>query len=114
MSWFNHGYMPMSTVAPESFGPLCDAALLSVAWEQNGRDLVIELAMAQGEKRRFTFTWVDGLYMSIQQGDEGLSPPFSWDGGAERLPDGRVKVLLDFASQGEIRFTCNEIAADGR
>ena len=104
----------MSIIAPETFGPLCDATLLPVAWEQNGRDFVIEFAFPQGDRRRFTFTWMDGLYISIQQQGKRSSQPFSWEGRAKRLPDGRVNVVLDFASQGEIRFTCNEITADGR
>ncbi|HYE19094.1 MAG TPA: hypothetical protein VEA69_11655 [Tepidisphaeraceae bacterium] len=103
----------MSSIAPETFGPLCDATLMSFGWEQDGRDLVIRIELAEGPMRRFTFSWVNHLLVSIAQPDNGPSQPFSWEGGAERLSDGRVRVLLDFASQGEISFLCDEITADG-
>jgi hypothetical protein len=103
----------MSVIPPETFGPLGDATLLSLAWEQDGRDLVISLKLPEGATRRFTFTWVDQLSVSIQQQEKGPSQPFSWNGGAEPLSDGRVKVVLDFAQQGEISFQCNEIIFDG-
>lgn len=86
---------------------------MALAWENDGGDLVIQLALAGGATRRFTFTWVDRLSVSIVQQPEGPSQPFSWDGNAERLPGGRVKVILDFAHQGAITFECQEIMADG-
>jgi len=81
----------MSTIAPETFGPLCDATLMSLAWEQDGRDLVINIKLAEGTTRPFTFTWVDHLVVSIQQQENGASQPFSWEGGAQHMPNGRVK-----------------------
>jgi hypothetical protein len=102
----------MTAVPPETFGPLCDATLLSVAWAQDGRDLVITLDLADGRTRRFTFMWVDHLSVSLQQQKNGPSQPLSWDGRAEVLPHGCIKVFLDFANQGEISFECNDITAD--
>jgi hypothetical protein len=100
----------MDTLPPEGFGPICDATLVAFAWERDGFDLTIELAMQEGA-RRYNFTWVDHLSISIQQQPKGPSQPLSWEGNAERLPGGRLSVLLDFADQGAISFECNDIMA---
>jgi hypothetical protein len=100
-------------LTPDKFGPLCDATLISFAWEQKGRDVSVQLVVGDGVLRRYTFTWVDHLRIDLQQRDNGPSQPFTWEGGVERLSSGRLRVFLDFAGQGSISLECNEIAADG-
>lgn len=102
----------MSTVPADKFGPLCDASLVSIAWEPAGPHLTIQLILGNGVARRFSFTWVNELRISIQQ-DRGTSQPLSWDGSAEQLPKDRIKVLIDFGQQGEISFECEQIMVDG-
>lgn len=105
--------MSLKRILPENFGPLCDALLVSFAWTQDGRDLSLQLVLGGGTKQTFAFIWVNHLRISIEQPEKGASQPFSCNGSAERTADGRLKVQIDFASQGEISFECESISADG-
>jgi hypothetical protein len=102
----------MKVIAPESFGPLGDASLKAIAWEQDGRDLAISVELPGSAQRRFVFTWVDHVQISLVQGEHGPCQPFTWDGDAKKSENGRVCVTLDFASQGRISLECNEISVD--
>jgi hypothetical protein len=102
----------MDNIAPDKFGPLCDVTLESFAWEQAGRDVTVQLTLGRGAVRRYTFTWADHLSVDIRQDERGTSQPFTSEGGAEKLANGRLRIWLDFAGQGSISLECNEIMAD--
>lgn len=102
----------MIIVPPDNFGPLSDATLVSFAWEHGGRDVALQLILGGGIARQYVFTWVDHLSIDITQRDKGPSQPLAWNGAAKKLPNGRLRVLLDFAGQGSVSLECNEIVAD--
>ena len=103
----------MAVVDPNSFGPFSDATLTSLSWESDGRDFVIELVQPNSLTERFLFTWVDHLKICVFQNENGPSQPFAWQGKAVQLSSGRVRVVLDFASHGEISLECNNIMLGG-
>ena len=96
---------------PEDFGPLCDALLLSITWPRGGRDLSLDFVLGDGIEKRFTFTWANRIQIAIDQ-PKGVAPPLTWEGRAERTDDGRLSVLIDFASQGRISLECESIIAN--
>jgi hypothetical protein len=102
----------MSIIAPGSFGPLADATLQSIAWAQDGPHL--EIGVEHGTRdRRFRFTWVNRLNISLSQSENEPLSPMTWESNAEPRPDGRIGVIMDFAGQGKVSFECQEIDALG-
>ena len=99
------------TMRPEDFGPLEDALLVSITWQYGGPDLLLDIVLGDGIKKRITFTWANRIRIQIEQ-PKGAGQPLTREGRAERTADDRLNVLIDFGSQGEIRFECESIIAN--
>lgn len=99
----------------------CDLQLEAMAWESDGRDVVIRLLGFAGSdgvpaRRALVCRWADGLVakLAYPRGHGGRA--MTWDAAFQQLPDGRFDVCLDFAGHGELRLLCSEldVIAGGR
>ena len=92
-----------------------DAGLVSLNWRVDGAEptfIVTLNRLEWGVQRTITlaFTWP---YVDIELNSRYGFEPFSWQSGddsdCQRLEDGRWKLTLDFAHQGAIYITCNDV-----
>lgn len=87
-----------------------DLQLEGIAWADDGRALVIRMREAGGERCRIvTLRWAQALQLKLGLPEGRGGYPMTWDGEVRSLADGHYSLLLDFASDGEIRAICSEI-----
>lgn len=87
-----------------------DLQLESVAWDNEGRTLVIRMRESGGERCRIvTLQWAQALQLKLGLPEGRGGYLMTWDGEVRPLADGQYSLLLDFASDGELRVICSEI-----
>lgn len=103
----------MSDAQIESIS-LCDAQLWGIAWEEDGRDLVLQIHAADKGSTVWhpwavTCRWAEALDIRIvtRPGQGGY--PLSFDGEITSQPDGKHSLMIDFGGQGELRLVCSEL-----
>ena len=90
-----------------------DLDLLSITWEEGGRDLHLTFAQPQKpELRRLRAGWAHGLRIDLKLPEGTGGTPLTWD--VEFVPHGdrAWEVRIDFASAGEISFLCTHLSAE--
>lgn len=93
----------------------CDIDLIGFQWANGGRDLVLSLLPASPDRdapetRILLCKWAAGLTVNLAfPGDHGRYPVTS-DTVIEKTETGRWKIFFDFAGDGELSFTCSELA----
>ncbi len=90
--------------------PRCDVHLRGIAWTQNDTDLELSLsAHVQGVNLDWILVarWVHGLKVDLNYGARSSGMPMTWDTLIEQNADDEWFVLFDFASRGELRFSCS-------
>jgi hypothetical protein len=92
-----------------------DAELRGLAWDADGRDLVLRIHAADVgstafHSRTITCRWAEALEIRLATKAQEGGYPSSFAGAVTRLPDGRYALSVDFASTGELRLVCSEIA----
>ncbi len=92
-----------------------DAALVSLTWRGDDKEptFVVTFNRGEGAAQRtivLAFSWPE---IHIELNSKHGFTPFSCEGGNDRyyqrLDNGRWKITLDFAHQGAIHVTCNDI-----
>ena len=86
-----------------------DFDLLGLAWEEDGRDLRIEIRLPDRRLARLRCAWATDVVVDLRMDERMASVPSSWDATLLRA-EGRVWIVrLDFAGNGEIRCECTGI-----
>src|SRR5262245_38578058 len=89
-------------------GDLCDSDLM--AFEVAGADLLMTFVLVGGAKRRLRFTWVTDLVISIDLRATKHGPQLCvWDASCEAKDGLTNRAVIDFAHDGTIEFTFNEV-----
>src|SRR5690606_14942306 len=91
---------------------LSDASLVGLSWGNDGKDLVLRLDHAKGYEVQLMCNWVRGISASISFPSDQCSPPFLWEASISPISNG-FTVVLDFASQGHLRFDCQSLVHVG-
>ena len=90
-----------------------DLELRAVAWDEHGRDLVLEFLPPATEAQEAPWTvrgrWASNLRVSLALGEKTGGYPLTWDLTGEKRADGQWEICVDFGGAGDIRFTCNEL-----
>ncbi len=96
----------LSKETVQSFA-LCDAGLLGILWEADGRDLALRLLLDDGRLATLRCSWASEVRidLSLPVGEGGS--PLSWECRCEQRGS-RWRIALDFASRGLIELDCNE------
>jgi hypothetical protein len=86
--------------------PKCDCHLLGIAWPKSQScELELRLRNPEGRTETIRFTWVENLSIRL---DLPSFVGLTWN--AEYVRDGdRIRVHLDFASDGDVTFECGGI-----
>jgi len=87
----------------------CDANLISFEWDNNGRDLILNWARNKKPIGVLTCTWVRELKINIVMGENAGGNPLVWNAEMKGISGTKWILSFDFAAQGVIEFTCNEI-----
>jgi hypothetical protein len=87
-----------------------DAHLSQVRWEDDGRDLVLVLHRSEGDQAELRCTWAEDFKLALATAPAQGGMALTCAGSVERLPDGRHRVLLDFANAGSLSVICNEVS----
>ncbi len=90
--------------------PRCDVHLRGIAWTQNNTDIELSLsAHVQGVNLDWILVarMVHGLKVDLNYGARASGMPMTWDTLIEQNADDEWLVMFDFASQGELRFSCS-------
>ena len=58
---------------------LCDAGLLGIAWLERGRDLQLQLALADRRIAKLTCVWVSGVNIDMKCAPHRAGLPLSWE-----------------------------------
>lgn len=85
-----------------------DTTLHGYVWRNGGRDLSLSIELGSGRCGELVATWVGGFTMDIRYHSRRSGPTLSWQ--VESTIEGvRRRVVWDFASDGSLEFTCNDL-----
>ena len=89
---------------------LSDAELESIAWTEDGRDLVLRLRHAAScVMTVITCKWTEALDVKLAFPNGRGGHPLTWGCTTAQLADGVWSLCLDFGGTGAIRLMCAEI-----
>jgi hypothetical protein len=91
-----------------------DAELESIAWIEEGRDVVLRLRHAEpATPSRATSTitcrWAAALEMNLAFPKDQGGRALTWSGGFTHLSDDTWAVFFDFGATGAVRLVCAEV-----
>lgn len=85
-----------------------DCNLMGYSWHNDGKDLWLDVIHGSGQRGFVRCSWVGGFEINIHYDSKRSGPTLSR--GAEfTRSDGRWAVVWDFASEGTLRYTCQDI-----
>ena len=90
---------------------LSDAALVSVRWEEEGRDIALDLRLGDGRERTLRCSWISALEFRLIWPDGESGMPLSWGCECE-LRGKRWWLELQFPPHGAVRLQCAEARLD--
>jgi hypothetical protein len=87
----------------------CDAELTQVSWIKSGRDMQLQLTLANGTAINLICAWARELQVSLTQQANHGGYPLLWEATLSPAADNCWQLALDFAGQGQITLTCNSV-----
>lgn len=101
------------TLSQETVGEfdLCDARLLGIIWESEGRDLAIRLQLGDSRMVTLRCTWVSDARIDLLWPNGSGGIPLSWECRCE-LRGVRWHLEFVFPPQGCIEMDCNDARLD--
>lgn len=86
-----------------------DLDLISFAWEENGRDLVLRFRVPNGRHRSVLCRWAERLEIALHHREGVGGYPMTWDASVTELPAGGYRLDFNFPSSGNIQLNCGSI-----
>ena len=87
----------------------CDAELTQFSWANSGRDVHLQLTLANGTAIELICARSRGPQMTRTYKADHGGYPLLWDATLSPEPDDCWQLALDFAGQGQITLTCNSV-----
>lgn len=98
----------MTELSEETLGQftLGDAYLRTIAWENDGKDLRLDLLTGAGRQASLRCCWATDVKISLTHESGIGGEPLSWGLEATRREQ-RWHLVFEFPPQGEIELVCN-------